>query len=145
MNRDDYQALRLSFAYDGDQIVLTDVRRVTKYVPPSEPLEVDLNQSGFWYELRAADGKRLYRRLMPHPIRYVQEIFPERPEEPFVVQPVAHPKGVFSFVVPEANDAQLLVLMGDQGPDPQRRAKGVVELAKFDLQQIRSSIKESQP
>jgi hypothetical protein len=145
MNVDADQSLRLTFSYDGERIGLTDVRRVPKQVPPTDPVEADLNQSGFWFELRCSDGKPYYRRVVPHPIRYMQEVFPEHPEQPFELVPIPNPKGVFSLVVPELDEAQTLVLMGDQRGDTQLLAKGIVELAKFDLRTIRASIKEVYP
>lgn len=43
-------------------------------VPPSDQIEATQSVTGFWLELRGADERTLFRRIMHDPIPYDQEI-----------------------------------------------------------------------
>jgi hypothetical protein len=65
-------AWRLTFAYDGDDFTLKSIRRLTKRVPPSQP--VDAKSRGMCVELRDGQRRVLYRRsiaqLLPATVEF---------------------------------------------------------------------------
>jgi len=131
------QAIRLTFAYAGDRIELTDAQRLAMFVPPSDSLEPERERSGFWVEVRDADEQPLFRRLMHHPIETTREVFPADPHGEIIRTPVADPRGVFSVVIPELAAARILALVGSP-PEVSRRGEAAYEMARFDLTRIAS-------
>jgi hypothetical protein len=106
-------AIRLIFKYEGSDISLVSRQRVEMKVPPSEPLEASLeDRSGFWLEVRDAAGTTLHRQLMHDPIRHDAEVFSDDPERSIARVPVEHPSGVFSVVLPAAEEADHVALIG---------------------------------
>jgi len=69
------RAIRLTFAYKGDRITLTEARRLAMFVPPADALD-EGPRSGFWAELVDHRGERLFRRVMHHPIGHDREVSP---------------------------------------------------------------------
>jgi hypothetical protein len=145
------RAVRLTIAYNGDQMELVSQQSVAMKVPPSDPIESAANiaeaaamQTGFWVDLKDEQDQTLYRRVMHDPIRRDVEVF-SPPGLPQTVEraPVAEPRGVFSVVLPEIEAAQAVSLVGTppqpmgaaelaaEGPEPAR------EIARFDLKSRR--------
>jgi hypothetical protein len=104
-------AVRLIFAYQGTEVQLVDRQPVDQYVPPSDELEDVDGQSGFWYEVRDANGAPLYRLSIGNPIAYETEIVTGDPANPIVRVPVPAPSGDFSLVVPLLDGAQTVALV----------------------------------
>lgn len=92
-------ALRLTFAYLGDELQLVNRQEILTPLAPSDPLLGDVARSGFWFELQNTDGRTLFRRVLFNPIRFGVEVFSDDPREPIRWQPVAEPQGLFELVV----------------------------------------------
>jgi len=58
-------AMRLIFAYEGDDVRLVSRQPVTVVIPPSDPVSGYEGEQGFWIETRAADQTTLHRRILP--------------------------------------------------------------------------------
>jgi len=137
------RAVRLTFAFHGDDVRLVARQPVDVVTPPSDEIEGAERRQGFWAELQAGDGRPLYRRVMRDPARGDTEVFapggsPSR-------APVPEVRGTFSVVVPDVPDAEAVVLHSSSagvGDDvaPQRRAtlahgRPAREWARFPLRQ----------
>lgn len=140
-------AYRLTFEYEGGQMQKIGQQRIAMTTPPSHDIAGHEGEAGFWYELRDANEKTIYRRVMQSPIQNTVEVF--SPDGTVTRRPVQQPKGVFQLVVPEISGADNLVLVGSPQPPPtpvgtpaQERARPAVprvgsgparELARFSL------------
>jgi hypothetical protein len=129
------RAIRLTFSYGGSKIELTDAQRLTMFVPPSDSLEAARDQSGFWVEVRDADGQPLFRQVMHHPIETTREVFPADPHGEIIRTPVADPRGVFSIVIPDLTEARILALV-ESPSEADRHSDTAREMARFDLTKI---------
>ena len=132
------RSVRLTIRYSGDQMELVSRQSVAMKAPPSDPVEGLEGRAGFWVDLKDADDRTLYRRVMHDPIRRDVEVFSPDPRQTMERAPVAEPRGVFSLVLPEMEAAQAVSLLGT----PPRPADGVLaepgpqparEIARFDL------------
>jgi len=164
------RAVRLTIAYEGDRMELVAQQSVAMKVPPSDPVEggpgpagpgVDLGEpgegavarTGFWVDVKDAEDRTLYRRVMHEPIRRDVEVFSPEPRQTVQRAPLetAEPRGVFTVVLPEIEAAQAVSLIGPR-PQPaeptgpatpaglakqitaaERAAAPVGELARFEL------------
>lgn len=126
-------AVRLIFSYEGSDVTVISRQRIDVVLPPSEPLDVSTaERSGFWIEVRDTTGAPLHRQLMHDPIRHDAEVFSDDPSQTIARVPVEHPSGVFSVVVPAAEEADHVALMGT--PLEERPAVAAArELATFSL------------
>ena len=126
-------AVRLILRYEGADVSLVSRQRVAMLVPPSEPLDVSLQErSGFWLEVRDKAGNALYRRLVHEPIRNDVEVFSDDPERSVARVPVERPSGVFSVVLPVPEDADHVALIGTPMEDRPAIAR-VREIYRFSL------------
>jgi hypothetical protein len=107
-------ALRITFQYDGTQIRKVSQQKVEKLSPPSHDVEGHQNQVGFWYELRDANNKVVYRRVIHNPL----QVDTETPSATggFARRPVQNPNATFQIVVPELDNASTLVLLASPHP-----------------------------
>ncbi|MGH2689668.1 MAG: hypothetical protein ACRDKW_12805 [Actinomycetota bacterium] len=129
---DDERAVRMTFRYADGAVEVDDVQRVRRWVPPGEPLEDRTDRSGFWVELRDADGAVLIRRDLPPTLGDDYEVFPEDPAGEIVRRPVAARAVAFSVVVPEDRQARAVTVMGSP-PAAARRREAAGDLATFDF------------
>jgi hypothetical protein len=134
------RAVRLTIAYNGDQMELVSRQSVAMTVPPSDPVESFAERAGFWVDLKDEQDQTLYRRVMHDPIRRDVEVFSPDPEQTVQRAAVAEPQGVFSVVLPEIEAAQAVSLIGSPPPPPPdelaiavERAQPAREIARFDL------------
>ena len=98
-------------------------------LPPSDPLDGFAGQAGFWYELRDASGKPIYRRIVRNPIQVHIEIHEADSPSP-TRRMVDAPQGVFTALVPDLAQAEMLVLCSS----PFTKAYGPAEdLASFPV------------
>jgi len=125
-------AVRLTFAYDGDDVRLLSRHRVEMTIPPGDALEGHEAQAGFWAEVRGVDGRVLHRRVIHDPIQRSVELFSDDPEQTLSRVPVERPEGVFTLVVPDVEDADHVALIssGPQLPGARAAAR---EIARFPL------------
>lgn len=136
------RAVRLTIAYNGDQMELVSQQNVAMRVPPSDPVEsltaAAEEPTGYWVDLKDDQDQTLYRRLLDDPIPSHVEVFSPDPEQSMQRVPVAEPRGVISIVLPEIEAAQAVSLVGPPTPSPESplamsEPEPVRELARFDL------------
>jgi hypothetical protein len=105
------RALRLTFSYEGDRVELVDRREVEMTVPASSDLERYEQRSGSWVELRATDGRPLYRRVLDRIIPTDVEIVPEAEGGPFTRALLPDRRGTFDVLVPVLDEAESLAVL----------------------------------
>jgi len=131
------RAVRLTFAYAGDEITLVDRRALEVVVPPSDDLADPEGARGFWVELRGDQEQVLHRRTMLDPLRQDAEVFSPDPDQGIARVPVEVPSGTFSVLLPAPEEADHVALMGASTPGVPTLmaggAQGPVELARFSL------------
>ncbi|MEU0253812.1 hypothetical protein ABZ299_15205 [Streptomyces sp. NPDC006184] len=124
-------AVRFSLEYEGSQVWLVSEERLTTVVPPSDEIG-DEPHMGFWYELRDAEDRVLYSKMMYNPIALDDEVFDPESGVPSPV-PVEQVTGSFWLFAPD--DAQASQLVLHSSPiDRETRWDPAVELARFDLE-----------
>ncbi len=128
-------ALRLVFEYEGSVVRFLSRQRVEMVVPPGDPAQAQKGEGGFWYELRDANDRTLYRRVAANPIRMVAEVRSDNPEEPFTWEPVADPKGTFVLLVPDEPQAHSVALFSPplEAERLLTMAEPAAEIARFAL------------
>jgi hypothetical protein len=128
--------LRVTFAYRGDRIALAATRRVQMIAPPSVAPPPQTGQSGYWFEVRAADGSLLFHRGLHAPIRVDVEVFSDEGRQSIARVPVAEPRGEFEVLVPDLPGAQSFVLYG---PPPKVEMQGAPAepLVKLPFDELR--------
>ena len=127
---DAHRAVRLVIEYDGSKLTVRDRQDVEMATPPSDPLQGYEGQSGFWFEVRDAKEKLLYRRVMSNPIPF--DVEAHDPETGSRRYEVAKPRGVFAVLVPDLKEADSLSLMSSPS-EPKKRAGPAKPLARFPL------------
>lgn len=128
-------AIRMVFAYDGNDITVTSRQRFETIAPPSEPLNVRVEgRSGFWAEVRDEEENPLYRQLMHDPMPRSVEVFSEDAERSIARVPIESPSGSFVVVIPVISGADHLVLIGTPFEEPSLLATPRV-IARFSLTQ----------
>jgi hypothetical protein len=127
------RALRLGFTYQGGRVRLSSRQRVEVTTPPSDPTTGYGGESGFWYELRDADGRVLYRRVAESPIRFTVEVpvDDDLGASELARVPVPEPEGVFTLLVPDLEEARTLALVSS--PLDPSVTDAATDLATFDL------------
>jgi hypothetical protein len=135
MPQEEPRAIRLTFSYQRNKIELTEADRIAMNVPPSDQIEATQSVTGFWLELRGADERTLFRRIMHDPIPYDQEIFSDQSGE-IVRRPVASPYGIFTVVIPEIKGMETLTFHGVPAGGAGHHRHVSQEVARFDLRPI---------
>lgn len=118
--------LRISLAYQGTRVAITDVTGLTKILPPSVgPFQAGIN-AGYWFELRTAGDAVLDTRLIQDPT--TQEA--PGPDGGFTnsVRPLCDEK-TFEVVVPNDPTAHYAVVFGS----PYGTQLAATELARFKI------------
>jgi hypothetical protein len=127
------KAIRLVCSFDGDQVALVSQQSVEMVLPPSDPMEGTTGQKGFWYELRDAQDRPLYRKVMHHPMREDVEVFSNDPQQHSVARhPVPNRKGVFVVLVPD-NENGRAVTLSSSPRSIQLTNQPATEIARFAL------------
>jgi hypothetical protein len=104
------KAIRLIFSFDGGHVHLVSQQSVEMVLPPSDPVHGVEGHKGFWYELRDAQDRPLYRRVMHNPMREDVEVFSDDPKQTVARQVVPNRKGVFVVVVPDTEEGHAVTL-----------------------------------
>lgn len=121
--------VRFTFDYEGTAVRLLGRQTLNMIIPPSDSLEDIAGQAGFWYELRDASGRPIYRRIVRNPIQVHIEVHTEDAATP-TRRIVDAPQGVFTVLVPDLSAAETLALCSS----PFTKAYGPVEdLATFPM------------
>ncbi len=104
------RSVRMTFRFERGDIELVERQEIDTVAPPSQevPEREETAQSGFWVELRDADGRTIYRRVMRNPIRAAAEV-PDG-EGGFTNRVSVAPAGMFSLLVPNLPEAMELAL-----------------------------------
>jgi hypothetical protein len=132
--RGNFPTLRLTFSYEGSDLRLISRQRVEMMSPPSDPVQAQKEQTGFWYEVRDAEGRTLYRRVIQNPIKFAAEVRSDDPERPLAWQEVSEPRGNFILLMPDLDRAHMLVLFSSP-MEPGAALGPAKEIAHFDLAQ----------
>jgi hypothetical protein len=112
------KAVRLTFAYQGDQVKLLSQQPVDMTVLPSDPVKGYEEQKGFWAEVKSDQDKTLFRRVLHNPTRNDAEVFSEDREQSISRAPAPKRKGVFVVVVPATDKGHEVTLSRSAGqPD----------------------------
>jgi len=104
------KAIRMIFAFDGEHVHLVSQQNVEMVLPPSDPLQGVEGHKGFWYELRDAQDRALYRRVMHNPMQENVEVFSDDSKQSVARQTVPNRKGVFVVVVPDTEKGHAVTL-----------------------------------
>ncbi len=126
------RTLRLTFSYEGHNVRLVSRQSVEMIPPSSDPITLEEERSGFWYELQDKQGRVLYRRVVHNPIRFEAEVFSHHPEVPLTRTKIDNPQGMFQLLVPETHEAATLVLFSSP-LEPEFAGEPARELARFQL------------
>ncbi len=127
-------AVRLILTYVGDDVQVVAQRRLTHVLPPTDPLEFAERSTGFRVEVRSADGRLRYVRLMRDPRRQTLEVPPEDAAGTFQQADVARPRGTFAVLVPDLEGPHDVVVV-DRTAAPGTLQLRSDELARFALRQ----------
>jgi hypothetical protein len=126
------KAIRMIFSFDGEHVQLVSQQSVEMVIPPSDAVEGGEGLKGFWYDLRDAKDRPLYRRVMHNPMREDVEVFSDDPKQSVSRQVVPNRKGVFVVVVPDTDEGHAVTLSSSP-----RRVKlahqPAKEIARFTL------------
>jgi len=138
------KTLRLTFRVAKGEVQLVSQERLEMICPPSIGERPQAGQhSGFWMELRDANDRVLFHRLLHSPLGNSVEV--HSPDGKIRREFGAPVENVFEVLVPDVEDARAIVMMGEtltplspeeakaEGKDQQEGAAGSRELACFDL------------
>jgi hypothetical protein len=126
-------AMRGTFTYVGSAVQLVSMDRLEMVPPPSDPTPAQLRLTGFWYELRDAQGRTLYRRVIQNPMQ-AAEVRTDDPRRPLARQAISQPRGSFILLMPDLPEGESLVLFSSP-LEPEAIAAPAQEIARFDLRQ----------
>jgi len=131
------RSIRFVLTFQGGDVRLVARQPVRMTAPASDALDEVGRRSGFWYEVRDADQRTLYRRIAEHPDRAGAEFPTDDPERPLARQDAEGATGVLVLVVPDVAKGERLVLVG--GPSGRQVERGAVrEIASFPLHEADS-------
>ena len=111
------RAIRLTFDVEGGKAKLRSTQRLTMRVPPEQRIRDMGEGSGVWIELRDADGRPLYRRVVDSgPFESDAEIVTGDPDQPLARRRIEGRRSVFIAVVPdEPRAASVHILRREPG------------------------------
>jgi hypothetical protein len=104
--------LRVTFSYDGPKLEIVSVQRVAMRTPAPAATAPQVNQTGYWLEVRDGNGVLLYHRPIHDPTRRHIESFGDAPGKPMRRHPATDTKGEFEVLVPDLPGAQTFRLHG---------------------------------
>jgi hypothetical protein len=136
------RALRLTFEYNGTNVRLASKRQIDTMAPPSDRTDEYKGHAGFWVELRDADGRILYRRIMHNPIEVDREAPSGDPKRPFTRVRNEQKQGVFTVMVPDLDHALEVSLVGSPPEQPARAAKQLLRVNLKEQPQGRPADKQ---
>lgn len=125
-------SLRLRFSYKTNSIKLESVQSIEMKSPPTDTTEPELDQSGFWHELKNAKGKVLYRRFGADPRKLAVEVSSDDPKAPLKWEKVKDAAGEFVLLVPALKEAKSIALFSSPFDTAKKDAQAK-EIAHFDI------------
>lgn len=125
------RSIRVGFRYVGSSVQITSKLPVSTVPPPSDPLTVPGDRSGFWVVLEDEDHTPLYRRILANPLLKDREVFSADGAIRRVPRP--EPSGTFFILLPDLAETRHIVLFSSplSGLDSFGPA---VELVRFQVQ-----------
>lgn len=130
--------LRLTFAYQGDEVRLVRSERVAMITPPSLPYAPHEDQAGYWFEVHGAGGELLYHRALHSPVRTDIEVFSDDPKQTIARAPNPNPSGEFTVLVPDLPEADSFALHGPPA-EPGLRAAQSGRLLSYSFDELRNA------
>ena len=129
------KTLRLTFRVSNGKVALVSHERLQMITPPQIGETPQAGKhSGFWMELRNSANRSVAHRLIsPTQLSSVEV---HSPDGTITRQFGEVQDGIFEVLLPDVDDAQAVVLMGDpliQAPGTAKRTEGSGELARFDI------------
>jgi hypothetical protein len=126
-------AVRLIFAYDGDDLRLVSRQQVDMVTPPANLPGGAGMAAGAWAEVRDMQGQVLERQAVPDFLRADVEVFGPDPTPSVSRAPVERPSGAFAVLLPDVPGADHVALMVAPEPTGPAAAAGAREVARVDL------------
>lgn len=131
-------ALRLTFAYRGNEIRLIDSLRIETITPPVVTPPPREGQSGYWFQVTDPSGTVVYHRPLHDPIVTHVEVFSREGQQTITRIPVARPEGRFSVLIPDLPEAADFSLLGPPNSlRPEEPARELVHLPVDELRKFR--------
>jgi hypothetical protein len=129
------KSLRLTFEVKDGRARLMSYERLDMICPPSVVERPEAGKhGGFWMELRDANGKVLFHRLLHSPLANSVEV--HSPDGKITREFADVAQGVFEVLLPDHDAADSIALMGETLDAKVMRTKQVGpsrELARFDV------------
>lgn len=129
------RALRLTFAYRGNEIRLIDSRPVETIAPPVVAPLPQPGQTGYWFQVTDSAGRVIYHRPLHSPIAADVEAFSPDGQQTITRAPITDPQGQFSVLMPDMPEAANFALLGP--PDARRPEQPAQELLRLDVDGLR--------
>jgi hypothetical protein len=129
--------VRLTFQFDNDEVHLVERRPLQGVAPPSDPVTRAEDEQGFCVELRSADDRTVYRRVMSDPFTEHVEVFAD-PGGSIARAPADRHSGTFFVDVPDIEEGEQVALWSSAAPSARRAMAGsrtgpAVEVARVRL------------
>jgi hypothetical protein len=103
--------LRITFSYDGPKLEIIGVQRVAMRAPAPATITPQIDQTGYWLEVRDGDGRLLYHRSIHDPTHRHIESYGDAPG-PMRLHPATATKGEFEVLVPDLPSAKTFRVHG---------------------------------
>lgn len=129
------KSLRLTFRVANGEVRLVSYERLDMICPPSVGEHPEAGKhGGFWMELRDANDRALFHRLLHSPLDDSVEV--HSPDGKIRREFGDVKESIFEVLLPDDVSAKSITLMGES-LDPanarEKRAGGSSELARFDV------------
>ena len=128
-------ALRLTFAYRGNDIRLIDSHRVEAIAPPAVTAVPQPGQTGYWFQVTDSAGRVIYHRVLHSPVAVDVEAFSPEGRQTITRVPIADPQGQFSVLMPDVPEAANFALLGPA--DARKPEQPAQELVRLDVNDLR--------
>ena len=124
--------LRLTFRYDGAHVTLAQQERIDMLSPQSAvAAPIAGKHSGFWVELRDAQGEVLFYRVLHNPIPFAVAV--HSPNRVITTIAGAPGKGQFEVLLPDLPGATTIVFFGSP-LDIDRALEPAQEMGRFAVE-----------
>lgn len=110
-------AWRLTFEHDASGIRLVGRERVAMLAPPDDSELTYAARSGYWVEVKDAQGRGVYRQILHDPLRGQLEVHSREPGQHPTRVDRQTPAVVFEAVVPDLPEGSEVVLKGQPTMD----------------------------
>lgn len=138
-------AERVVVRYDNGSFEVLSRTPIVKALGASDVLPAGLGAvGGFWYELQAADGAVIYRKVMANPLRVTHEGSDVEGASPSLIEHFPATK-VFSVVIPRPLDGDHLVIFSSPLEPAVVRAFPAIEAARLPLAQVAAAFAPAPP